>query len=147
MTTYRFYVLQLLHPKGDASQVSLFTRWGRVGENGASQTKGPFPASEAEKNFAKQFKSKTGADYAKRTTMVPKAGSCHRESFPKFYKHRVLGKYTWLEKAYDDEDEPEAAEEPTSSGQKPVSTVQAKIPESKHPLEIQDLVAFMFNQE
>ena len=36
---YRFYVLQLLHPVGNNSQVVLFTCWGRVGENGSSQKK------------------------------------------------------------------------------------------------------------
>lgn len=35
----RFYVLQLLHPIGNASNCLLFLRWGRTGENGASQTK------------------------------------------------------------------------------------------------------------
>jgi len=36
---YRFYVIQLLHPIGNDTQCTLYTRWGRVGENGQSQTK------------------------------------------------------------------------------------------------------------
>jgi poly [ADP-ribose] polymerase len=39
----KFYVLQLLHPKDDPANSILFTRWGRVGEQGASQEKGMFP--------------------------------------------------------------------------------------------------------
>ena len=35
----RFYVLQLLHPVGNDSQVTLFTCWGRVGESGQNQKK------------------------------------------------------------------------------------------------------------
>lgn len=35
----RFYVLQLLHRNGDSSSCTLFTRWGRVGEEGKTQTK------------------------------------------------------------------------------------------------------------
>jgi len=35
----RFYVLQLLHPIGNDSSCILFTRWGRVGENGQTQKK------------------------------------------------------------------------------------------------------------
>ena len=40
----RFYVLQLLHPVGNNSQVTLFTCWGRVGENGQNQKKVGPPA-------------------------------------------------------------------------------------------------------
>lgn len=35
----KFYILQLLHPIGNSSTCQLFTRWGRVGENGQSQFK------------------------------------------------------------------------------------------------------------
>jgi poly [ADP-ribose] polymerase len=43
----KFYVLQLLHPKADATNILLFTRWGRVGEQGASQEKGNVQSSLA----------------------------------------------------------------------------------------------------
>ena len=35
----KFYILQLLHPIGNSGASQLFTRWGRVGEAGANQTK------------------------------------------------------------------------------------------------------------
>lgn len=35
----KFYILQLQHPIGNSSSCQLFTRWGRVGESGAYQTK------------------------------------------------------------------------------------------------------------
>ena len=46
---HRFYVLQLLHPIGNSSSCVLLTRWGRVGEIGASQrkVKHPFAVAEA----------------------------------------------------------------------------------------------------
>ena len=71
----RFYVLQLLHLRGNSSHVSLYTRWGRVGEDGKNQIKGPWDAATAVKEFSKQFKSKTAAEYSKRSTMVPKPGA------------------------------------------------------------------------
>ncbi|KAG9101442.1 hypothetical protein FS749_006946 [Ceratobasidium sp. UAMH 11750] len=82
----KFYVLQLLHPQNDSANCLLFTRWGRVGETGASQKKGPFPAKQAIAEFKKQFKSKTAANWEDRKTMVPKKG-----------------KYTWLEREFEAE--------------------------------------------
>ncbi|KAG8707140.1 hypothetical protein FRC09_002008 [Ceratobasidium sp. 395] len=82
----KFYVLQLLHPQNDSANSVLFTRWGRVGEAGASQQKGPFPAKQAIAEFKKQFKSKTAANWENRKTMVPKKG-----------------KYTWLERDFEAE--------------------------------------------
>ena len=35
----RFYVIQVLHPVGNDNNCTLFTRWGRVGENGQQQKK------------------------------------------------------------------------------------------------------------
>lgn len=88
----KFYVLQLLHPQNDPANCVLFTRWGRVGEQGASQQKGelispgsrhtnligcclgPFPVKQAILEFKKQFKSKTAAAWEGRKTMVAKKG-------------------------------------------------------------------------
>lgn len=35
----KFYIMQLLHPIGNTASCQLFTRWGRVGENGQTQFK------------------------------------------------------------------------------------------------------------
>ncbi|CAK5279870.1 unnamed protein product [Mycena citricolor] len=93
----KFYVLQLLHPIGNASQAMLYTRWGRVGIDGSTQIKGPWPVATAINEFKKQFKAKAGVDWEDRVGMVTKKG-----------------KYTWLERDYGDEDE----EEGDSSGKK-----------------------------
>ncbi|CEL52142.1 poly [Rhizoctonia solani AG-1 IB] len=129
----KFYVLQLLHPKADATNIVLFTRWGRVGEQGASQEKGPFPAKQAIQEFKKQFKSKCAANWEDRKTMVAKKG-----------------KYTWLERDFeaevgsDDEkqDEPgvkkEEAEDDEPEGPPPECTL--------HEL-IQDACRLIFNKD
>ncbi|KAG8690265.1 hypothetical protein FRC11_012818, partial [Ceratobasidium sp. 423] len=133
----KFYVLQLLHPKSDPANSVLFTRWGRVGERGASQEKGrkgPFPAKQAIQEFKKQFKSKTAANWEDRKTMVPKKG-----------------KYTWLERDFeaevgsDDENQDESGvkkeeqdEEEEPEGPPPECTL--------HEL-VQDACRLIFNKD
>ena len=53
----KYYIIQLLEESGS---FWLWTRWGRVGENGANQTQGPFGRHGGEKEFEKKFRSKTG---------------------------------------------------------------------------------------
>ncbi|CAE6504809.1 unnamed protein product [Rhizoctonia solani] len=84
----KFYVIQLLHPTGNKNSVSLHVRWGRVGENGSAQDKGPWSPTQAIQEFQKQFKSKAGADWKNRRSMQPKKG-----------------KYMWLEREYGDDEE------------------------------------------
>ncbi|KAF8917575.1 PARP-domain-containing protein [Mucidula mucida] len=71
----KFYALQLLHPISSTSQCMLFTHWGRVGESGQKQEKGPFSPTQAVAEFKKQFKAKAGVEWEKRVGMVPKKGN------------------------------------------------------------------------
>jgi len=64
------YVIQLLHPIGNTNAVSLFTRWGRVGERGQQSRKGPFPPAAAIIQFKKQFKAKTATNWDDRRSMT-----------------------------------------------------------------------------
>ncbi|KAI0820615.1 poly polymerase catalytic domain-containing protein [Trametes gibbosa] len=123
----KFYVLQLLHPVGNEANCILFTRWGRVGENGQSQKKGPWPPATAVNEFKKQFHAKAGTSWDNRVGMAPKKG-----------------KYMWLERAYDDEEEEKDAKD--GSG-KSGSSVQEeeKIPDSTLSAEIQTLCQLIFN--
>ncbi|KAI9062258.1 PARP-domain-containing protein [Trametes sanguinea] len=124
----KFYVIQLLHPIGDNSQCTLYTRWGRVGENGQSQKKGPWAPATAVREFKKQFKAKAGVDWERRVGMAPQKG-----------------KYVWLERSYDDDDEDTS----TKAGKKGESSKQEdeveKIPDSTLPPEIQTLCRLIFN--
>jgi len=59
---YNFYKMQVVHQKGKDLYI-LFTRWGRIGDDGQFQQT-PFPrCDEAIKEFRKIFKSKTGNDW------------------------------------------------------------------------------------
>ncbi|KAH7930598.1 PARP-domain-containing protein [Leucogyrophana mollusca] len=117
----KFYVIQLLHPIGNNTSCMLYTRWGRVGENGQSQTKGPWYAPVAVSEFKKQFKSKTGVYWEQRQGMT--AGK---------------GKYTWLERSFDDEDKPEV-----EGSQKE----DAVIPDSKLHPELQTFCNLIFSSK
>ncbi|KAF9229724.1 PARP-domain-containing protein [Gyrodon lividus] len=88
----KFYVIQLLHPIGNDAACMLYTRWGRVGENGQSQQKGPWPSSTAVNEFKKQFRSKTGVAWENRHGMTA-----------------AKGKYHWLERSFEEEDESKAS--------------------------------------
>ncbi|TCD65883.1 hypothetical protein EIP91_002043 [Steccherinum ochraceum] len=121
----KFYVIQLLHPVGNANSCLLFTRWGRVGENGQQQEKGPFPATTAISEFKKQFKSKTAANWEDRHTMVAKKG-----------------KYTWLERDFESKDDD--GDDDRGEGSSRAKGPQ-KIPESTLAAEVQELCRLMFS--
>ncbi|CAE6459082.1 unnamed protein product [Rhizoctonia solani] len=131
----KFYVLQLLHPKSDSASIILFTRWGRVGERGASQEKGPFPAKQAIQEFKKQFKSKSAANWEDRKTMVPKKG-----------------KYTWLERDFEAEAGSDDENQDDSSVKKEEAVEQEDEPEGPppectlHEL-VQDACRLIFNKD
>ncbi|KAI0668738.1 poly polymerase catalytic domain-containing protein [Trametes maxima] len=120
----KFYVLQLLHPIGNSGNCVLFTRWGRVGENGQSQKKGPWPPGVAVSEFKKQFKAKAGVDWEARVGMAPKK-----------------------ERSYDDEDDSVDANGDSGSGKRGESSNQEdeKIPDSTLSSEIQTLCRLIFN--
>ncbi|KAG5642504.1 hypothetical protein DXG03_002701 [Asterophora parasitica] len=120
----KFYVLQLLHPIGSNAQCFLYTRWGRVGEDGKNQLKGPWPASTAIGEFKKQFKAKAAVNWEDRVGMVPKKG-----------------KYTWLERDYANEDD--GVQDDTKAGSS--SKEAAVIPDSKLETEIQASFPIFFD--
>ncbi|KAJ6573971.1 poly polymerase catalytic domain-containing protein [Mycena vulgaris] len=125
----KFYVLQLLHPIGNDAQSILFTRWGRVGADGQTQTKGPFPAATAILEFKKQFKAKAAVAWESRVGMVAKSG-----------------KYTWLERDYGDEDEDEADDKKAASGSDSKKKEKAApIPDSTLEPEVQELCNLIFS--
>ncbi|KAJ7139532.1 poly polymerase catalytic domain-containing protein [Mycena epipterygia] len=128
----KFYVLQLLHPIGNDSNSVLFTRWGRVGADGQTQLKGPFPAATAISEFKKQFKAKAAVNWEDRVGMVTKKG-----------------KYTWLERDYGDEDEDEEMTDVKGAGgsgsDSKKKEKEAPIPDSTLEPEVQELCRLIFN--
>lgn len=65
----KFYRAQLVESGG---HFYLWTRWGRVGETGATQMDGPFNEEDGVKAFCKKFKDKTGNNFDDRHNFVPK---------------------------------------------------------------------------
>ncbi|KAJ6569595.1 PARP-domain-containing protein [Mycena capillaripes] len=122
----KFYVLQLLHPIGNDSQSVLFTRWGRVGADGQTQVKGPWPSATAINEFKKQFKAKAAANWEDRVGMKAKSG-----------------KYTWLERDYGDEDEDDDKAAGGSGSKKKTSA--GPIPDSALEPELQEFCQLIFS--
>ncbi|KAF9014771.1 PARP-domain-containing protein [Hymenopellis radicata] len=113
----KFYILQLLHVKGNTSKVWLFARWGRVGEDQMASTKlhGPWSEDEAVKAFKKQFRAKSGAKWENRFDMVAKKG-----------------KYLWLERALEEDK---------------VDSTASSVPESTLDPETQAFCNLIFSKE
>ncbi|KAI9652272.1 MAG: hypothetical protein M1829_001802 [Trizodia sp. TS-e1964] len=82
----KFYRIQLLESVS-ASDFRTWTRWGRVGENGASSLLGNGDIDSAISNFNKKFKDKSGLTWESRND-APKAK-----------------KYTFIERSYDEDDD------------------------------------------
>ncbi|KAL4069316.1 poly polymerase catalytic domain-containing protein [Scleroderma citrinum] len=118
----KFYVIQLLHPIGSNSSCTLYTRWGRVGENGQKQEKGPWPSAMAINEFKKQFRSKTGVAWERRAILCLPS----------------LGKYMWLERSFEDDGAPE------QSGSKKEDRL---IPQSTLSAELQDFCSLIFSSK
>ncbi|MCJ1228206.1 hypothetical protein MMC12_004867 [Toensbergia leucococca] len=114
----KFYRLQLLHNEG-TDKYYAHTRWGRVGEFGQVKTMGPESLENARKDFDKKFKDKSGHTWDERAEPPKK------------------GKYTFLEKSYED-DEDEAANAVVADNGDQV--------ESELPLQTQRLMELIFNQ-
>lgn len=113
----KFYRLQLLY--NDNDQYYAHTRWGRVGEYGQVKTMGPLDLEGAQKEFDKKFKDKSGHKWDERSEPAKK------------------GKYTFLEKNYDD-DEDEA--ENQVKDEKDEEKVESKLPR-----QTQRLMELIFN--
>lgn len=68
---YNFYKMQLLKQERGKELIILFTRWGRVGDEGQYQ-RTPFPSEDdAIKEFKKIFRSKTGNSWESLTEFTP----------------------------------------------------------------------------
>lgn len=163
MTT-RFYVIQVVHPIGNASSCTLFTRWGRVGENGQQQQKvrclacssgqeysricvqGPFPPSVAVSEFKKQFKAKAATDWEKRHNMVAKKGKYTWIGMSSTHEHiHVRADLTRLiERSFeDDEKDDDKGESSKDKGKE--KEKEEPIPPSQLAPELQELCRIIFS--
>jgi poly [ADP-ribose] polymerase len=120
----KFYRVQLL--VGKNQQYITWTRWGRVGEHGQSARLGSGGLEEAIRHFEAKFKNKSGLKWEDRLA-TPKNG-----------------KYTFLERNYeeDDEDEEDEKDVKKENGAKQENGVKVESGLSKP---VQSLMKFIFN--
>lgn len=123
----KFYRIQIL-TTADTKNFVTWTRWGRVGEHGQSACLGDGSLPDAQKFFEKKFKDKSGLAWNNRLD-TPKNN-----------------KYTFLGRNYEEDDE-ESAKEKEKKSVKKEPTDDLPPPESKLEKPIQDLMAFIFNQQ
>ncbi|RAO73675.1 uncharacterized protein BHQ10_009687 [Talaromyces amestolkiae] len=125
----KFYRIQLLKSKTKQNSYSTWTRWGRVGELGASALLGPTDFESAKKTFEKKFRDKSGLAWKDRLN-DPKPG-----------------KYSFVERDYE-EDDPGAEEaNAAKKNKKKTDENERPPPESKLAKPIQEVVSLIFNQE
>lgn len=120
----QFYRLQVLHDE-DEDQYWTHTRWGRVGEYGQVKTMGPNDLEGALKEYNKKFKDKSGHKWDERSEPAKK------------------GKYTFLERSYEDDDDDHATNEKVKNEDEADDQPEA---ESKLPRQTQRLIELIFNQ-
>ncbi|KAF8467354.1 poly polymerase catalytic domain-containing protein [Kalaharituber pfeilii] len=129
----KFYYVQLLyHPQSGG--YATWTRWGRVGESGATSIVAPKNStlSNAMYQFEKKFKDKTGLSWANRFD-EPKAR-----------------KYTYVLKNYAESDDEDDEENGKGKGKgkgkdKKEENEEPPIPESKIHEALQKLMSLIFN--
>lgn len=114
----KFYRIQLLRNGVDHKT---WTRWGRVGEFGQSAILGDGSLAKAKADFEKKFKDKSGLKWDDRLNPPKK------------------GKYTFIEKNYEEDEEEEHSGKGKKNGKKEVA--------STLPQPVQNLMAFIFNQD
>ncbi|KAI4216780.1 MAG: hypothetical protein LQ351_000729 [Letrouitia transgressa] len=118
----KFYRLQLLQNE-KSDQYYTHTRWGRVGEFGQVKVMGPQSLEGALKDFDKKFKDKSGHKWEDRGESPKK------------------GKYTFIERSYEDDDEDGANVKDENEDVKPEDEAESKLPK-----QTQRLVELIFNQ-
>jgi len=128
---WQFYRLQLLAQDG-GKQYFTHTRWGRVGDFGQVKTTGPSDFDAAMKEYEKKFKDKSGNKWEDRANDAKK------------------GKYTFLEKSYESDEEEDGAQ----AKKEDVQDVQddqddgatKEEVKSELPIQTQRLMELIFNQ-
>src|SRR5271170_7726041 len=128
----KFYRIQLL--ANDQGNFFTWTRWGRVGEDGQSKLLGNGDFTLAMTEFNKKFKDKTGLQWVDRE------------------KPAKPGKYTFIERSYEDSSSEDDDDLPGSGKQRgkersESSSGSAASIESKLPGPVQRLMKLIFNQQ
>ncbi|KAK3370682.1 poly-ribose polymerase-like protein [Podospora didyma] len=124
----KFYRIQLLVDSTGVYRT--WTRWGRVGERGATAVAGQGSLQDAMKHFEKKFKDKSGLSWSQRG------------------ENPKPGKYAFVERNYtvesDDEEEDDSEEAEDTKGKQKENWVP---PKSTLQPAVQDLMQLIFNQQ
>ncbi|GMG22769.1 unnamed protein product [Aspergillus oryzae] len=120
----KFYRIQLLVDRS-GTNFKTWTRWGRVGETGQHGLLGSGALSEAQLQFQKKFKDKSGLSWDDRLDPPKK------------------GKYTFIERNYEEDSDEEDGDDKGTAKKNDEEKPEVK---SELPEQVQDLMSFIFNQ-
>ncbi|KAJ9139352.1 hypothetical protein NKR23_g7915 [Pleurostoma richardsiae] len=125
----KFYRVQLL-VNGPGTHYQTWTRWGRVGDRGQTATLGNGSLEDAKRHFQKKFKDKSGLKWEDRTATP------------------VKGKYTFIERSYNDDSDDDGDDENDSAraGGKSKDGGQEPLKCTLSP-PVQRLMELIFNQQ
>ncbi|PYH40704.1 putative poly(ADP)-ribose polymerase PARP [Aspergillus saccharolyticus JOP 1030-1] len=123
----KFYRIQLLTNRSKTA-FKTWTHWGRVGESGQHALLGDGSYARAEAEFKKKFKDKSGLTWENRLE-APKNN-----------------KYTFIERNYEEGSDSDSEDE-AATAQKRAQKQSTGEVKSALPVQVQDLMAFIFNQE
>ncbi|GMG01096.1 unnamed protein product [Aspergillus oryzae var. brunneus] len=119
----KFYRIQLLVDRS-GTNFKTWTRWGRVGETGQHGLLGSGALSEAQLQFQKKFKDKSGLSWDDRLDPPKK------------------GKYTFIERNYEEDSDEEDGDDKGTAKKNDEEKPEVK---SELPEQVQDLMSFIFN--
>ncbi|GMF75521.1 unnamed protein product [Aspergillus oryzae] len=119
----KFYRIQLLVDRS-GTNFKTWTRWGRVGETGQHGLLGSGALSEAQLQFQKKFKDKSGLSWDDRLNPPKK------------------GKYTFIERNYEEDSDEEGGDDKGTAKKNDEEKPEVK---SELPEQVQDLMSFIFN--
>ncbi|KAJ5936588.1 hypothetical protein N7466_003038 [Penicillium verhagenii] len=117
----KFYRIQLIASE-DSKEFVTWCRWGRIGEQGQFATLGHGGLQGAKACFEKKFKDKSGLKWENR------------------FDDPKKGKYTFIERSYEDDEEPNKTVDKTDAD------IKVKV-ESTLTKPVQNLMSFIFNQQ
>ena len=123
----KFYRIQLLEDP-NSSTFKTWTRWGRVGEYGQNTVLGNGSLKQAQAEFQKKFKDKSGLAWDNR--LAPSKAN----------------KYAFIERNYEGSDDEEEDDKPNKKKDDEAKEEEKPV-ESTLPVPIQHLMTFIFNQQ
>lgn len=132
----KFFVLQVLEEDKNAPKYHLFTRWGRVGAQGQKKVQTFSSVQEAQNNFKKKFKEKSGNNWEDAKSFVPKSN-----------KYVLIHKDYGVEEDNNNNASSNNNNNNNDGGSAPKQAKLENVPESTLPSKVKAFVALIWDEK